>query len=598
MSATGQDGPGVRSVTHPRLARRRLLARLVLVSGGTLLAACTVPAPGASVPTAPPTTPSAPAPATGALAAITPQAAPTPALSPTTVAPVTTSGATPLNNTVVYSGNGDVTPINPLLGGSAARSVWELINESLVRPDPADGTPRPWLAESWDEGPDGLTWTFHIRPNVRWSDGKQFTADDVQFTVESVLDPASKSPYRSRFDNVASFDAPNPATFRVNLKAPDCAFLVTTMLTPIMAKHLLAGTNELTTGEFDPNHLVGTGPFMFKEWRRSEYVVLLANPDHWGGRPKLDSWIRRVSSNDQVVVGQLKTGETDYSSVAPNSIAELSTEPHLKFLSVSAPTSIIYIAYNQDRPLFQDKRVRQALTHAMDRQGLIDSVLAGQADGVDSNMPYSMWARSTNIPTFPYNLDAARKLLADAGWSPGPDGILQKDGTRLAFSLLISSGNQARTGTSLIAQNGWRQIGVQLQIEQIELAAFFARYLQAHDFDAVVVGGAGFTLDPDQTMFWSSKEYPNGGNFMRYSNPTVDRLLEQGRASPNCDPTQRKAIYEQMQQIIADEQPATFLYSLRDPVFINRRVQNVSISPWPTAGPYLAWNIKDWTVSN
>jgi peptide/nickel transport system substrate-binding protein len=477
------------------------------------------------------------------------------------------------------------------------RNVWELVVESLVRPDPVAGTPTPWLAESWDTSPDGLNWTFHIRPNIRWSDGQPFAADDAQFTFAAILDPAARSPFRSRFGNVASFDAPDAATFRVNLKHADCPFLVTTMLAPILPRHLLAGSNELTSGQFDPQHLVGTGPFTFKEQRIGEYVSLVANPDHWRGRPKLDGWIRRASRDDNTRVSELKTGETDYAAVPPSAIPELSALPYMQYLSVSAPTSLIYIAYNLDRPLFQDRRVRRALTHAVDRQGIVDSVLSGEADLVDSSMPFSQWARSTNVPVFPYNLDAARQLLADAGWKPGPDGILEKDGQRFAFTLSIPAGNQLRTGVALVAQNGWRQVGMQVEIEQVESVAFFAKYTQARDFDAVTVGGTGFTLDPDQTLFWSSSEYPDGGNFVHYSNPTVDRLLEQGRTASSCGPVQRKPIYEQLQQVIADDQPCTFLYSARDPVFINRRVQNVSISPWVTAGPYVQWNITDWSVT-
>jgi len=506
--------------------------------------------------------------------------------------------ATPATSTVVFGSSGEPITLNPLLDDTSnSRNVWELMFEGLVRPDPLMGTPTPWLAHSWSTSPDGLTWTFQIRPNVTWSDGQPFTADDVKFTFQTVLDPKTKTPFRTRFDNIAAFDAPNPATFQVTLKGPDCPFLVTTMLVGILPKHVLAGTADINTDEFNSSRPVGTGPFMFKEWRRGEFVTLVANPTHWRGRPKIDQWIRRPTANDNITTQLLKTGEIDYSAIAPAATAELSAEPHLRLEAVSSPTSIIYIAYNLDRPLFQDKRVRQALSHGVDRQGVLDSVLAGQGDLVDSAIPFQSWARSDNVPKFRFDLEAARKLLAEVGWAAGPDGILQKDGGRFAFTLSIQSGDQRRVGVATIAQDAWRKLGIQVQIEQLEVAAFNAKYQRAHDFDAIIGGGLGFTIDPDQTRFWAAKEFPTGANFVHYSNPTVDRLLDEARTVQGCDTNARRALYEQFQQVLAEDQPWTFLYSARQPVIINKRIQNAAPSPWVGAGPYLTWGINDWTIA-
>jgi peptide/nickel transport system substrate-binding protein len=370
------------------------------------------------------------------------------------------------------------------------------------------------------------------------------------------------------------------------------------MLVGILPKHLLAGSPDINTDEFNSSRPVGTGPFMFKDWRRGEALTLVANPTHWRGRPKIDQWIRRPTTNDNVTSQMLRTGEIDYGPVTPTAIADLSTEQHLRFASVSSPTSIIYIAYNLDRPLFQDKRVRQALSHGVDRQGILDSVLFGQGDLVDSSIPFQSWARTDGVPTFRFDLEAARKLLSDAGWTAGADGILHKDGRRLAFTLSIQSGDLRRLGVATIAQDAWRKLGMQVQIEQLEAAALNAKYLQAHDFDAIIGGGLGFTIDPDQTRFWAAKEYPKGANFVHYTNPVVDRLLDEARTVPGCDTAARTALYQQFQQVIAEDQPWTFLYSARNPVMINKRLQNAAPSPWIGAGPYMTWGITDWTIAN
>jgi peptide/nickel transport system substrate-binding protein len=175
---------------------------------------------------------------------------------------------------------------------------------------------------------------------------------------------------------------------------------------------------------------------------------------------------------------------------------------------------------------------------------------------------------------------------------------LQKDGTRFAFTLSTNSSNKERTSIVTIAQEAWRKVGIEVQPQLLETNAFFAKYQQTRDFDAIVAGGAGLTIDPDQTSFWSSRSIAAGTNFAHYNNSQVDQLLEQARTAPGCDPSVRKPYYEQFQQILAEDQPFTFLYTAKTGVFINKRLQNVQVSPWAGASPFVAWGIKDWTVSN
>jgi peptide/nickel transport system substrate-binding protein len=337
---------------------------------------------------------------------------------------------------------------------------------------------------------------------------------------------------------------------------------------------------------------------MFKEWQRSDHLTLVANPNYWQGRPKIDQWIRRTVSDDNVLQALLKTREIDYAVVSFGAMAELQAVPHLSLQSAPSPILITYIAYNLDRSLFQDKRVRQALTRALDRTAIVNSLLYDQGEVLDSSLASVSWAYSSNVPKFPYDVDAAKRLLSQAGWSPGADGILQKEGTRLAFTLSTNSSNKERTAIATIAQDAWRKVGIDTQTQLLETGAFFAKYQQLRDFDAIVAGGAGLTIDPDQSNFWSSASMASGTNFAHYHKPEVDQLLEQARAAPGCDPAARKVYYEQLQQILADDQPFTFLYTARTVVFINKRLQNVQISPWAGASPFIAWGIKDWTVAN
>jgi peptide/nickel transport system substrate-binding protein len=569
-----------------RLNRRAALARMAVLGAGTLLAAC-APAPGTIAPAQPTAPPSQPNAASSPVAATTASGASAPA------------GPTGKTTTVVYAVSSNPATLNPLLDDSgASQSGYELMFEGLLKPDPRTGTPIASLATSWEQSTDGLMWRFHMRPNVTWHDGQPFSADDVKFTFDAVQDPKTKTPYRSRFSNIASFDAADKATFVVTLKAADCPFLTTTMQTPIVPKHLLASSADINTDEFNSTRPVGTGPFMFKEWARSDHLTLIANPNYWQGRPKVDQWIRRTVGDDTVLQALLKTGEIDYGSPSLAAIPELQAVPHLTFQSAASPILITYIAYNLDRPLFQDKRVRQALTQALDRKAIVSSLLSDQGELLDSSIAPVSWAYSANVPKFPYDVDAAKRLLAEAGWAAGSDGVLQKDGTRFAFSLATNSSNKERAAIATIAQDAWRKIGIDMQTQLLETNAFFAKYQQSRDFDAIVAGGAGLTIDPDQSSFWSSRNIAAGTNFVHYNNPRLDALLDQARTVPGCDPAARKPVYEQIQQILADDQPFTFVYSAKSGVFINKRLQNVQVSSWAGATPYLAWGIKDWTVSS
>jgi peptide/nickel transport system substrate-binding protein len=242
--------------------------------------------------------------------------------------------------------------------------------------------------------------------------------------------------------------------------------------------------------------------------------------------------------------------------------------------------------------------VRQALTQALDRAAIVSSLLNDLGEVLDSSLPSVSWAYTDNVPKFAYDVDAARRLLNQSGWSPGPDGILQKEGTRFAFTLATNSSNKERAAIATIAQDAWRKVGIDIQTQLLETNAFFAKYQQTRDFDAIVAGGAGLTIDPDQSSFWSSKSIPSGTNFVHYSNPQVDQLLDQARTATGCEPAARKVYYQQIQQILADDQPFTFLYTAETGVFVNKRLQNVQISSWAGASPFIAWGIKDWTVSN
>jgi peptide/nickel transport system substrate-binding protein len=502
------------------------------------------------------------------------------------------SGGASRTNTVIFANFSEARSLNPLLAPEgASQLIWENIFEPLVAADPRTGSPTPVLAEGWALAPDGLAYTLHLRQGVTWSDGQPFTAEDVKFTYDTAIDPQKKTVVAGRFDNLAAFDVVDPQTLRVTLKEPFCPFLINGLTLPILPKHRLANSTSFDTDEFNSKTPVGTGPYKFEEWKRDDHLTLVANPTYWRGKPRIERWMRRVVKDTNVVVAQLKTGEVDYGYIDPASLADVQQQSHLAVFPFFGP-GYDMIAWNEANPLFQDARVRQALTHGLDREQIVQTVLFGQGQSIHSPILPFYWAHNPNVPTFAYDPEQAKQRLSQAGWAPGSDGILQRNGQRFAFTLATNAGTPIRLAVATVAQDQYRKLGIQVDIQSLEANAFLAKLKQSHEFDAVIYG-VDLRVDPDQTSFWASNQYARGDNYVRYNNPRVDQLLEQARRVASCSEADRKPLYDQVQQEIAQDQPYTFLYMRKALVAANKRVQNFGPTPW--ARP--AWNIYDWSLS-
>jgi peptide/nickel transport system substrate-binding protein len=573
------------------LTRRQCLASLALVIPA--LAACgapsagSIPAPTTAAPAAQPTLAAPPAaaatqaPAAGATAA--------PKAVVTTPATAIQGG---LANTVIYGTFADAKILNPfLLSDTASSTITGLIFEGLVTADPKTGQPSPSLAQKWEQSDDGLTYTFHLQPNVTWSDGQPFTAEDAKFTFDTILDPKVQSPRKSNYEIVKSFDVVDPLTLKATLKQPFCPFLISSMGIGIVPKHILSKSANINTDDFNTKTPVGTGPYTLKEWLKDDHITLVANPTYWKGKPKIDQWVQKVVKDVTVVAAQLKTSEVDIASIEAKDLEDMQKQQNVTTLTYYR-LGYDYIGYNLANPLLADKKLRQALTHALDRNVFVQKILYGQGQVVDGPTPPNAWAFNPDIPSFKFDVDASKQLLKDAGWVAGADGILQKDGKPLKFTIVTNAGNKTRESIATIAQDQWKKIGVQVDTSFIEFGALLDKLNKTHDFDAFVLGWA-LSLDPDTKSIWESTSYPDSLNSIKYSNTEVDKLSEQARSLPGCSQDGRKALYGKIQQLIADDQPYTFLYQAKSIVTINKRVKGVD--PSATAG--LFWNIQDWTLA-
>ncbi|PIV24085.1 MAG: peptide-binding protein [Deltaproteobacteria bacterium CG_4_8_14_3_um_filter_45_9] len=459
-------------------------------------------------------------------------------------------------NQLVISSIGDASFLNPILSqDSASSEINSFVFNGLIKYDRDLQGFVGVLAESWkvEKGSEPVI-TFYLRKGVLWHDGKEFTAEDVKFTYDKIMDEKTNTVRRSDYELVKTADVLDPYTFRVTYKQPFAPGLATWGM-GIIPKHLLE-KEDINTTQFN-RRPVGTGPFRFIEWVSDEKIVVEANPKYFEGRPNLDRIIYRVIPEPSLSEMELLTQGVDYYSVFPHQLRRMKEVPFLKMYS--QPTlSYTYIGYNLKNPLFQDKRVRQALTYATNREEIVQYVLYGLGTVATGPFPNHLWYANPKVKPIPYDPQKARQLLAEAGWKDTDgDGILDKDGKPFLFRLITNSGNEIRKDVGVLVQRQLREVGIDVKFELYEWSVFLKNFINAKAFDACILGW-GLSPDPDDYQIWHSSQIEKGFNFISYKNPEVDFLWEEGRRE--YDVEKRKQIYWRIHELMAEDQPYTFLY--------------------------------------
>ena len=481
---------------------------------------------------------------------------------------------------------------------------WDL-TEPLLAEDP------PTMSD------DHLTYTVTIREGVKWHDGRPFTADDVLFTFKAAACPLTDAArHRSSLTDLADIQV-SGRTIRFVMSKPNVYNLrnVVTNLLPIIPKHVFDEENLLdgfsykdiisAKGKTDPKIKtfaerfnkhpanrapVGTGPYKFEKWEGGREIVLTRNEDYWGKKPYLDKIVYRIIPDYASALTALKAGEIDLQPrVLPIQFQEQTGGPAFEEKFAKAMYSIpseYEILWNNERPFFKDKRVRQALTMLIDRQKIIDTVRSSLGQiGVS---PFAFQARdfNPNIKPLPYDPKRAAELLDEAGWKDHDgDGIRDRNGAKFKFEFLGSSGSSVFKQLSPVLTEAFRQAGIEMTERVVEFA-LMTEMLKEHRFDAGVLGFT-FDLVYDPYHVWHSSSAAGGSNFENFKNADSDRLLEQARLE--FDNEKRKQIYWRWQELIQDEQPVTFLYYQSEPAVYSRRFQNVQWLPLRPGYDLTSW---------
>lgn len=485
---------------------------------------------------------------------------------------------------------GDASNLIPLLASdSASHAIAGMIYNGLVKYD-KDMNIVGDLAESWDISSDGLVITFHLRKGVKWQDGHPFTAADVLYTYKVTIDPKTPTAYAGDFLKVKKAEVLEDYTFRVTYDKPFAPALIS-WSSAVLPRHLLEG-KDITKSPL-ARHPIGTGPYKFKEWVAGQKIVLVSNPDYFEGRPYLDGRVTRIIPDSATMFLELRARNLDMMGLTPLQYTR-QTENSLfknhfnkyRYLSFS----YTYLGYNLKNPLFADKRVRQAISHAINKDEIISGVLLGL--GKQANGPYKpgTWAYNDRVKVYEYNPQKAATLLRETGWvKKNREGILEKDGKPFEFEIITNQGNETRQKCAEIIQRQLSEIGIKVKIRILEWSAFVTDFINKRRFDAVILGWT-IPLDPDAYDVWhSSKTAPEELNFISYKNPEADEMLEKGRST--FDQKERKKYYDRFQEILAEDQPYTFLYVPDALVIVDKRFRGIEPAPIGLEHNFIKWYV-------
>jgi peptide/nickel transport system substrate-binding protein len=493
-------------------------------------------------------------------------------------------------DTFVDGSIGDASNLIPILSSdSASHDIASLIYNGLVKYD-KDLNLVGDLAESWQISPDGLVITFKLRMGITWHDGKPFTAHDCLFTYQVIVDPKTPTAYAEDFKQVKKATVIDDYTFQVYYGKPFAPALASWGMA-MLPRHLLEG-KDITKSPLS-RHPIGTGPYWFKEWTTAEKIVLEANPEYFEGRTYIGRYIYRVIPDSATLFLELKARSIDRMGLTPMQYVRQTESPEIKttfkkyrYLSFS----YTYLGYNLLNPLFKDKRVRQAITYAIDRQEIIDGVLLGL--GKIATGPYKpeTWQYNPAVKNYPYDVKKAKAFLAEAGWKDtNGDGIVEKDGKDFQFTILTNQGNDVREKCAEIIQRRLKEAGIDVKIRIVEWATFIKEFINKRTYEAVILGWT-IPQDPDLYDIWhSSKTKPDELNFISYKNAEVDELLEKGRRTFNQE--ERRRCYYRIQEILAEDQPYTFLFVPDALPIIHARFRGIEPAPAGINYNFIKWYV-------
>ena len=487
------------------------------------------------------------------------------------------SGDTQLS-TLVY-GSQDYTRINPAMDEHCEINL--LLFNGLTAHD-GDNQIIPGLAETWEYDEDECTYTFHLRPDVKWHDGQPLTAGDVKFTIEAIMDPDNGAENAPNYEDVEEITVVDEHTVSFRLSAPNAAFLEY-MTMAVLPSHLLAGEDMQTSDFF--RSPVGTGPYKLESWDAGQSIVLVKNEDYYQGSPKIDRIIFKIAGDDNAQAIQLEAGELDLALLDPKNARNfVGKEGFVCYDMITSDyRGILFNFWNDYWNANRD--IIPAVCCAIDRQAIIDAVLLGQGMAAYGPLQRNIY-NNEDVERYDYDPARAKAILEEAGCTMGPNGFYERDGAEIGFVISVMAGEQDRIDIAQAAAQQLREVGVNCTVElptQMDWGGQMA---------CLIGWGSPFDAD-DHTykVFGTDK----GANYSGYSNAKVDEYLTLARQS--ADPAVRKEYYGKFQEELANDPAYAFICYIDANYVARSTVHGIAADTvMGHHGVGIFWNVHEWTI--
>ena len=483
------------------------------------------------------------------------------------------------DTTLVVGIASDPTGLDPeAVENNTSGFIMSTVYDSLLRYKPGTTDVAPGVADRWTVSPDGLTYTFHLRPGVTFSDGTPLDAKAVVWNVDRLLNKANPDyiyntgPVEGYIDftygDVAGYRATGDDTVEFTFKKPSAAFLNSLAM---VWNGLVSPAAAAKAGKDLRNHPVGSGPFVLREWRQRDQIILDANPAYWGGKPKVDHLIFKEIPDPQAAVLALKRGDIQIlGDLGTQAVPALKGDPNITLLTQPG-LAVSGVALPVDTPPFDDKRVRQALNYAVDKEAINKALFAGLAVPLTSPLPQAQWGFDKSLPGYPYDPAKAKARLAEAGLKPGTSVELATYNSPRGY-------NPIGPNLAIAIQGYLNKVGLTVKVRQVEVGAYFQEVRSGKYTGMMMEGWTGDNGDPDNFLgeLWGHANFPVA-DWARYNSPAFEALLAQALVA--SDPAKRTPLYEQAQKIVLDDAPWIFINSTLQVRAIRNNVKGFELNP-------------------
>jgi peptide/nickel transport system substrate-binding protein len=543
--------------------------------------------------------------------------------APTASAAASQTEKPQLGGRVIQGDISDIATMQPVLvNDTSSGRITTLLYDTILIQDPKTGEPVARMA-TYSISADSLTYTFEIKANVNWSDGKPVIAQDW-LTGLMAVGKSAKTVRKSNFQDIAGFndfkdakattitgvtiDAANPKKWTVKMAKVSCPAIIQligyTLPTQVFGKYVTATSKpeDIDNAPENVNPTVVSGPFNFKEWRKGDQIILGKNATYWQGSPNVDEYVVKVVASATAITNGLKTGELTFGTIPAKDLADMQTVDSVKITKYQN-LGYTFIGWNTASPSavgLADKRVRQALAYGIDMDAVIKAVVFGEATKQVAHHVPVQWAYPT-VALEPYKYDKAKaqQLLKDAGWVAGSDGILAKDGKKFSLTISTNSGNVERETLAQVAADQYKQLGINATAKPEAFQGLVTKLTTGDQTLEATIIGWSLGGDPDPYSIWHSSQIPNpatkveGFGFTFFKDPALDKAIEQGRnpTDGNCSTAARKANYETFNKILNENQPYNFGYSNNVLAVSQKSLQNFAPAPFQTV-----YNVEQWWI--